>query len=210
MVTLFLSQGVPMIYCGDEIGNSQCGNNNTYCQDSDISWVKWDSADKELHAFVKKLIAFRKTHPSFTRKRWFRGKPIRNTGIEDIAWFAPDGSRMDEENWNNGWAKSLGVFLNGSGLRCLDEFGEKMTDDNFYVVFNAHEEPVNFTIPAMKSGSEWRLVLNTADTADESHVFVPLEDINVAGRSIMVLSSKNFSLDKIPPESLPDITDKNG
>ncbi|RYZ49153.1 MAG: glycogen debranching enzyme GlgX, partial [Sphingobacteriales bacterium] len=112
LVTLFLSQGVPMLLAGDEFSRTQRGNNNAYCQDNEISWLDWVNADKSLLEFTRKLIHLRKTHPVFCRHRWFQGQRIRGVGVEDIAWFLPDGSEMSEEHWNNDFAKSLAVYLN--------------------------------------------------------------------------------------------------
>jgi glycogen operon protein len=117
LTTLFLSQGVPMLLAGDELGRTQRGNNNAYCQDNEISWVNWAAADEDLLAFTRKLIQLRKNHPVFCRRRWFQGLPIKGSGVEDIAWFLPEGTEMTEENWSHDFAKSLAVFLNGKALR---------------------------------------------------------------------------------------------
>src|SRR5690606_5506896 len=126
LTTLLLSQGVPMIVAGDEIGRTQKGNNNAYCQDNEISWINWKYADHDLRSFTSHLIHFRKKHPSFRRRLWFRGQPIKGSGAEDIAWFLPDSTEMSEENWNHDFAKSLGVYLNGSGIRTSGPKGEKI------------------------------------------------------------------------------------
>ncbi|HMF71232.1 MAG TPA: hypothetical protein VK616_07135, partial [Flavitalea sp.] len=159
--TLFLSQGVPMILGGDEISRTQKGNNNAYCQDNEISWVDWNTPDNELRTYVQELIAFWKAHPAFSRHRWFQGKPIRGVGLEDIVWFLPDGSEMEDHNWQQDFAKSLGIFINGLGLGSVDEYGTKMTDDNFYLIFNAHDEPLNFVLPSQKYGHPWTKILDT-------------------------------------------------
>ncbi len=110
ITTLFLSQGVPMLVAGDEIGRTQGGNNNAYCQDNEISWLDWENADLEFLDYVRRLIHFVKAHPTFGRKRWFQGRPIKGVGLEDISWFLPDGNEMSEEHWNNGFAKSLAIY----------------------------------------------------------------------------------------------------
>src|SRR5690606_38082749 len=142
LTTLLLSQGVPMLLAGDEISRTQKGNNNAYCQDNEISWVNWKEADTELLEFTKKLIHLVHEHPVFCRRRWFQGMPIRGVGVEDIAWFLPDGTEMSEEHWNTGYAKSLGIFLNGYGFHYPGSKGERVVDDDFYVIFNAHHEPL--------------------------------------------------------------------
>src|SRR3954467_8188720 len=121
LTTLFLAQGVPMLVAGDELSRTQQGNNNAYCQDNEISWINWLEADKELLAFTQKLIRLRKEHATFRRRRWFQGMPIWGDGTEDIAWFLPDGAEMTEEHWNQDFAKSMAVFLNGKGIRTPDE-----------------------------------------------------------------------------------------
>ena len=131
LTTLFLSQGVPMLVAGDELGRTQRGNNNAYCQDNEISWIDWESADTELLTYTKKLIHFCKRHPVFNRRRWFKGQPIKGLGLEDIAWFQPDGAEMSEEAWQQGFAKSLGIYLNGRGIHAVGPKGEQIVDDNF-------------------------------------------------------------------------------
>ncbi|RYZ00438.1 MAG: glycogen debranching enzyme GlgX [Chitinophagaceae bacterium] len=189
MATLFLSQGVPMIVAGDELGRTQGGNNNAYCQDNEISWINWEQHDADFLRFTQKLIHFYRRHPAFSRKRWFKGVPIKGVGVEDIAWFKPDGSEMSDENWTNDFAKSLGMYLNGRALRTVDEQGDPIVDDNFYLIFNAHYDALDFRVPADRYGSGWRRVIDTAaDAVDESGE--PLDETNpvirVEGRSVIV------------------------
>ena len=162
LCTLLLSQGIPMLLHGDEIARTQQGNNNAYCQDNETSWMDWEHADKDLLAFTAGVIALRRQHPTFLRRRFFLGQPIHGTGIADIGWFRPDGMDMSEEDWNTGFAKSLGVFLSGRGSGLIDAQGEPLLDDDFYVAFNAHHEDLPFKIPANLRGS-FRMILNTAE-----------------------------------------------
>ncbi len=161
--TLFLSQGVPMLLGGDEMGRTQGGNNNAYCQDNEISWLDCklleDNAD--LVALTGRLAEFRRNHPVFHRRRWFQGRPIHGSDVTDIGWFSPDGSEMTEEDWDSGFAKSIGVFLNGEAIPDPDPRGEKITDDSFLVLFNAHYENLPFTIPDRDWGDRWVVVLDT-------------------------------------------------
>jgi glycogen operon protein len=187
LATLFLSQGVPMLVSGDELGRTQQGNNNAYCQDNELSWLNWDQKDESLIDFTKKLIALRKEHPAFRRRRWFKGQPIKGRGIEDIAWFLPEGDEMSEENWNSGFAKSLGIFLNGNGLHYVGPKGEQVTDDNFYLIFNAHHEPVEYVIPEKIRGKEWLNILDTADEQIDDKNNTACESVKVSGRSIVLL-----------------------
>lgn len=186
LTTLFLSQGVPMLLAGDEISRTQKGNNNAYCQDNEISWLNWKKADKELLEFTQKLIHFRKSHPAFRRRRWFQGQPIK--GIEDIAWFLHDGTEMSEEHWNTHFAKTLGVFLFGKGIHALGPKGEQITDDSFYLIFNAHHDALPFKLPSEKFGKTWTKVIDTSNNKIEPQgEYQAQEEITVAGRSIILL-----------------------
>jgi isoamylase len=189
LVSLFVSQGVPMIVSGDELGKTQQGNNNPYCQDNEISWLNWAGADKKLLDFTSKLIHFRKNHPTFCRRRWFKGQPIKGVGLEDIAWFLPDGTEMSEENWTQDFAKSLGVFLNGRGIRSVGPKGEPIMDDSFYLIFNASELPLTYILPHDKYGHRWIKVLDTATGLldEQGEELEPGSPVKVEGRSVVVL-----------------------
>jgi glycogen operon protein len=165
LATLFLSQGVPMLLGGDEMGRSQGGNNNGYAQDNEISWIDWSQREEnaDLVALTANLAEFRQNHPVFRRRRWFQGRPIHGETVTDIGWFAPDGTDMSEEDWDSGFAKSVGVFLNGEAIPDPDPRGEKITDDSFLVLFNAHHEDLPFTIPNRDWGDQWVVVLDTDD-----------------------------------------------
>ncbi len=192
LTTLFLSQGVSMLVAGDEMGKTQHGNNNAYCQDNELSWVNWANTDKELLAFTQKLIHTIKEHPVFTRKGWFQGQVIHGV-TEDIAWFKPDGNQMGEEDWNNGFAKSLAVFLNGKGIKSPGPKGERIVDDNFYVIFNAHHEAIQYSLPEEKYGSSWSKIIDTDAGMADPHkdVYQPASTLDVAGRSVIVLICKS-------------------
>jgi isoamylase len=160
LATLLVSQGIPMLVAGDELGRTQRGNNNAYCQDTPISWVDWESADRELIETTAGLIALRRTHPVFRRRRFFLGRSIHGHSVTDIGWYRPDGQAMSDDDWNVGFAKSLGVYLNGAELGGNDELGEPLADDSFFLAFNAHYEPVPFTIPASLGGA-WTKLFDT-------------------------------------------------
>jgi isoamylase len=188
LTTLFLSQGVPMLVAGDEISRSQKGNNNAYCQDNEISWLNWKRKDTELLEFTRSLINLRKTHPAFCRRRWFQGQPIKGIGVEDIAWFLHDGNEMSEEHWNEDFAKSLGVFLFGKGLHAVGPKGEHITDDSFYIIFNAHHDALTFTLPPAKYGRQWNKILDTySGEVGGQDSYKAGEQIEVSGRSIILL-----------------------
>lgn len=192
LVTLMLSQGIPMIVAGDESGRTQSGNNNAYCQDNELSWINWEKADRNLLEFTKKLIEFYKAHPVFARKRWFNGKEVEGTNVKDIAWFLPEGWEMSEDNWRLDFAKSLAVFLNGKGVRLKNEVGEQITDDHFYVVFNAHAEEVPYKLPGAAYGKNWTTVIDTfeATVNEEGKKYRAGQMVKVQGRSVMVFKSK--------------------
>jgi glycogen operon protein len=200
LTSLFLSQGVPMLVAGDEISRTQRGNNNAYCQDNEISWLDWAGADRELLEFTKKLIHFRRRHPVFRKRGWFQGQLIHHTGAEDIAWFLPDGTEMSEENWSHDFAKSLGVFLNGHGIKSVGPKGEPIIDNTFYVIFNAHHEGLKYKLPPGKYGKHWTKVIDThADvTEDGIGTFMSGKTIMVQGRSVVVLKLKDhFDYDSV-------------
>jgi glycogen operon protein len=188
LATLFLSQGVPMIVAGDEMSRTQQGNNNAYCQDNEISWINWEKTDSELVDFTTKLIALRKAHPAFSRRKWFQGRPIKGLGVEDIAWFLPEGTEMTEDHWKTSFAKSLAIYLNGKGIHTLDLKGQPILDDSFYVIFNAHHEPLEYTLPQEKYGGHWTKILDTFDgTIGEGPSYQCGERLKVEGRSVALL-----------------------
>ena len=184
LATLFLTQGVPMLLGGDELGRTQRGNNNAWCQDNELSWVNWSAIDEPLLAFTRWVIAFRRDHPVFRRRRWFQGRPIR--GTVDIGWFKPDGQSMTDEDWAAGHARSLGVFLNGNEIRTHDDRGRSIIDGSFVLLFNAQTEPVDWTIPA-EYGTTWRLVLDTARLQPETDLQEVSEQITTSTRALLIL-----------------------
>jgi isoamylase len=189
LTTLFLSQGVPMLVAGDELGRTQGGNNNAYCQDNEISWINWEKADKELLQFTQQLIRLRMDHSVFSRKNWFKGEAVKDNGIEDIAWFLPDGSAMADEHWTQEFAKSVAIFLNGKGIHSRDSNGQQVVDDNFYVIFNAHEEKIDYILPKENYGAEWKVIIDTSTAAADQKTFRSGEPIAVDGRSVIVLQN---------------------
>ena len=188
LATLLLSQGVPMLLGGNEIGRTQQGNNNAYCQDNEISWYDWQTTDEDLLAFCQRLIRYRKEHPVFRRRRWFQGQPIHGSEVKDLAWFTLEGEQMAEEDCGQGFAKSLGVFLNGATIPNPNPHGEPVIDDNFYVIFNAHHEPLNFTLPRTDWGERWLKELDTQiGWVEKEESFKAGDQIKVEARSMVVL-----------------------
>jgi isoamylase len=165
LATLFLSQGVPMLLHGDETGRTQRGNNNGYCQDNDITWLDWAQVDEELLRFTTQVSQLRREHPVFRRRRFFDGRPVRRGAgapLPDIAWFTPDSREMSEEDWEAGFGKSVAVFLNGEGIPDRNGRGERVVDDSFIMIFNAHDGSIDFTLPPPEWGAKWEIVLDTA------------------------------------------------
>jgi glycogen operon protein len=188
LATLFLSQGIPMLLAGDEIGRTQAGNNNGYCQDNQTSYLDWAGADEDLLAFTRRLIHLRAAEPVFRRRGWFQGRPIHGAEQTDVAWFRPDGTEMCEEDWQTGFAKSLGVFFNGEGIATPGPRGERVRGRSFYVIFNAHHEELSFNLPAEQFGAGWVVEIDTAARA-EGEALRPGSEIAIEGRSIVVLSA---------------------
>ena len=163
LVSLMLSQGVPMLHAGDEMGRSQQGNNNAYCQDNPLSWIDWNLAERngEFLQFCQRLIQFRHDHQVFRRRDWFQGREIHGSGVEDIGWFNPDGSEMDDMQWSDYSLKSISIFLNGKELNRPGLKGERIVDNSFLVLFNDHHDPVDFEIPYPLQEMEWQLKIDT-------------------------------------------------
>ena len=193
LATLLLSQGVPMLLARDEVGRTQGGNNNAYCQDNEISWVDWERDDDEsqaLLAFTKGLIALRRDHIVFHRNRFFHGEVIPGTQVKDVQWLRPDGQEMTQPDWDDPMARSVAVCLSGeAGLTHVTEHGEQELDDTFLLLFNAWHEPVAFHLPQQPPGAEWELLLDTAedDAVAEGTTVASGGELTVAARSLRLL-----------------------
>ena len=192
LTTLILSQGVPMLLHGDELGRTQGGNNNVYAQDSELAWIDWDRAKEFgfLTEFVGRLTKLRADHPVFRRRRHFSGRVTKASGVRDIGWFTPAGGWMTDDDWDSGYAKSVAVFLNGEGIREPDARGERITDDSFFLLFNGHHEPIAFVLPDLGAGERWQVEIDTAaplhDEADP-RIAKTGEPVEVDARSVQVL-----------------------
>ncbi|MER3436031.1 MAG: glycogen debranching enzyme GlgX [Leptolyngbya sp. ERB_1_1] len=193
LTTLLLSQGIPMLVMGDEMGRTQFGNNNAYCHDNELSWLDWELCERnaDLLNFSRELVHFRQQHPVFRRQRWFQGQAIRGSGVSDIAWFNPNGGEMTEEQWNIGYAKAISVFLNGNELPDRGPKGGRIRDNSFLILFNAHWEMLEFVLPARLSQRKWFAVINTKEPRfiQEKVVFTGTKTVPVMGRSLVVLQS---------------------
>jgi isoamylase len=164
LATLILSQGIPMIYAGDPLGHTQGGNNNAYCQDNPTTWLNWklEPQDRELMAFVQRIINLRRRHPIFHRRRFFQGRPIKGASVKDVLWLNADGKEMTEEEWRDPSFHCLGMFLSGQGLDETDERGRKLSDENFLLLLNAYHEDVEFMLPAFHPAGRWIAWMDTS------------------------------------------------
>ncbi|MGA3087781.1 MAG: glycogen debranching protein GlgX [Terriglobales bacterium] len=203
LATLLLSQGVPMLNAGDDMGRTQLGNNNAYCQDNPTSWLTWnfEHQDRDLEAFVQRLINLRKKHPVFRRRRFFQGRPIKGANAKDVLWLTPGGTEMGEDGWRDASVRCLGMFLSGQGLDETDERGRKLVDENFLVLLNAHHGDVGFTLPATCPCKRWFTWMDTsreaglraAESYDAGAVY-PLQ-----ARSLVVLMERRKNGKKEEP-----------
>jgi isoamylase len=178
LATLLLSQGVPMVLGGDELGRTQNGNNNAWCQDNEISWYDWGDADEGLLEFVRRAIELRLEHPVFRRTSFLTGT-TGDSGLPDVWWFRTDGRRMTQRDWNNSEIRTLGVFLNGREIRERTERGEPILGDSFLLLFNTHFEPVVFTLPTRRFGARWAVELATGEAPEHplgARALVPVQE----------------------------------
>jgi isoamylase len=186
LTTLFLSQGVPMLLGGDELGRTQHGNNNAWCQDNEISWYDWGSADPDLLDFTKQIVRLRQEHPVFRRASFLTGREVRGSGLPDVWWFRPDGRRMTQKDWQREDAHSLGVFLNGAEIPNRTEDGQEIVDDSFLLLFNAYGDAITFTLPTRRFGARWRVEIATGSGAPND-VLAARAAVPVEGRSLVLL-----------------------
>ncbi|MBV8481393.1 MAG: glycogen debranching enzyme GlgX, partial [Verrucomicrobia bacterium] len=184
LATLFLSQGVPLLNGGDEFSRTQKGNNNTYCQDNELTWFNWQRTpeQQQLLRFTSQLADFRREHPLFRRSKYFTGRRIRGYDVKDLTWFAPNGAEMKETDWQNGFAKCIGALFSGATSDIRDSVGEPVRDDTFLLLFNAHYEPLTFIVPGREE-IRWETVINTATETG----FVKPGEIVAAGEEVELI-----------------------
>jgi isoamylase len=189
LATLFLSQGVPMLLGGDELGRTQQGNNNPWCQDNELSWFDWELDDDriELVDFTRRLIALRRDHPVFRRRFFLEGRSVDGSGVPDVWWFRTDGRQMARGDWQDGGRRTLGVFLNGDELHELTSRGEPVRDERFLLLFNAGHEPATFTLPTRRFGRRWALELSTADPHATNSSHAARTPVTLESHSLLVL-----------------------
>ena len=190
ITTLLLSQGVPMLLHGDELGRTQQGNNNTYAQDSELSWVHWDKVDQPLVEFTAAVARLRAEHPTFRRKRFFTGTTVRtgdDSRLNDIVWLDLDATPMEGEDWQADGGAVLGMYLNGDSIPGTDPTGNRVVDDHFLLWFNAGAEDVSATLPSAEYAEAWDVVIDTGDSVGEDRPHAAGDVVQLAGRSVAVL-----------------------
>jgi isoamylase len=178
-----------MLLAGDEIGRTQQGNNNAYCQDNEISWLDWnpEHVDKELLHFVQRMITLRKEHPAFRRRRFFQGRAIK--GAKDIVWLRPDGKEMTDQEWDQAFARCLGVLLSGEAAGEIDDRGQIIRDSNFVVLINAHHEQIPFILPLRTPHASWLVLVDTSCQPSQhaTAFYSPADSYPLHARSLTLL-----------------------
>jgi glycogen operon protein len=192
IATLLLSQGVPMILGGDELGHTQLGNNNTYCQDSPLNWLNWnlDESQQSFLAFVKKAVRIWMLQPVFQRRKFFKGRALRGSDVKDISFFSPSGSEMSDADWNNGYIKCMGVRLAGDLIDDENDKGEPIVGETLLLLLNAHHEPLPFALPITNVAHHWQRLLDTGHEGEEPLIFQGGENYLLKDRSLVVLSAR--------------------
>jgi glycogen operon protein len=195
IATLMLSQGVPMIRGGDELSQSQGGNNNAYCQDNELNWLNWelDLEQQEFLEFVRRMTELWRTQPVFQRRRFFHGRGIRGSAIKDISWIDSTGQEMSDDAWSAGFIRSLGIRLAGDLIGDLDERGQPVTGDSFLLLLNAHHEPITFQLPATKVEHRWERVVDTTNPSAAASMVSSNEPYQLAARSLSVFRTSTIA-----------------
>ncbi|KAB1642692.1 glycogen debranching protein GlgX [Gulosibacter chungangensis] len=201
IATMMLSQGVPMLLHGDEMGRSQHGNNNTYAQDNELSWVHWDKADQALVEFTRALAQLRHDHATFRRRHFFNGKPAKRgegQGLPDVVWVSTEGTQMEHEDWNEAYIRAMGYFLNGDAIAGRGTRGQRITDHSFLIYFNASEQDVEVTLPSGEITFRWETLIDTSGVNTDSDVRDPGSTFTIPQRTMMVL--REYEAPEVEPD----------
>ena len=195
LATLLLSQGVPMLLAGDEIGRTQRGNNNAYCQDNEVSWIDWklDRPRRELSEFTRHLIRLVRAHPALRRRHFFQGRRIRGSEVKDVVWFRPDGKEMTDEDWNNSENRCFGLRLAGDAIEEIDERGNPIIDDTLLILLNAHHESIPFILPAHRRKVRWEVTLDTYDPSS-----INKKPRSMRGGEVYELNARSLAILRLP------------
>jgi isoamylase len=200
LATLILSQGVPLIYGGDELSRTQQGNNNAYCQDNEITWFDWnlDERKQKLLIFTRKLIEFRNEHSVLQRRNFFQGRPIRNSNIKDVMWLRSDGKEMTDQDWTSSWIRCLGMFLAGNVPEAIDDRGVPLAESSLLTIINSHHEQVNFSVPTFLTDAYWEVAIDTDNPETAQQRFVKSgESLEIKGRSLILLKAQDGKKDQV-------------
>jgi isoamylase len=214
LATLILSQGVPRLVAGDEFGRTQSGNNNAYCQDNELSWVDWRLRQENPHLvdYVQLLIGIRRAHPSFHRRSFFQGRPIRGATVKDITWLAPSGDEMTDDEWSKSFARCLGMFLAGDALGEDDDRGLPLHDADFILFLNAHHEQIDFVIPFLPAPRGWNVVIDTSRSdggSADQRTFSAGARFPLLGRSLALLIRSKQALRMKEAHGVPESVNKS-
>jgi glycogen operon protein len=195
MATLLLSQGVPMMCAGDEVGRTQHGNNNAYCQDNDLSWMQWDDRPVDGHflAFTRMLIGLRQKHQVLRRRRFFQGRPLRGHDVKDLVWLDGSGHEMSDEMWGGQQVRCLGMLLSGIGIDETTARGEPISDDTLLILLNGDDSSTAFQLPTLPSGATWSLVFDTAHPMRTTSRSLPHRTYDLHARSMVLLKADERS-----------------
>jgi glycogen operon protein len=188
LTTLFMSQGVPMLLAGDEIAHTQDGNNNAYCIDSELTWLDWDNASQDLLEFTRVLVTLRKSHPVFQRQKFFQGRSLRGAPTRDILWYSTDGTEMSDEDWNAGFVRCLGLYLDGNMIGEVDQYCEPIVGSSILLLLNAHHEDLPFRLPEPAKGARWKTLLDTHELPAEREPIAAGTPYKLVARSLALLT----------------------
>ncbi|MEM6931920.1 MAG: glycogen debranching enzyme, partial [Myxococcota bacterium] len=189
LTTLLLSQGLPMMLAGDELGRTQRGNNNAYAQDNEVSWVDWASVDEPFLAYTRRLVALRNAHPTFRRRHFFHGRTIHGDDCRDIHWISASGRDMTEREWRDAMGLTVGLYLNGNAIQYRDERGREVVDDHFLVVLHAGDETVDYVLPSAELAPTWQVALSSFPDLDEdTRTYRPADTLRIPPRTVVVLT----------------------
>jgi glycogen operon protein len=188
LTTLFMSQGVPMLLAGDEISHTQNGNNNAYCIDNELTWLDWANASQDLLEFTRVLVTLRKTHPVFQRQKFFQGRSLRGAPTRDILWYSTDGTEMSDEDWNAGFVRCLGLYLDGNMIGEVDQYCDPIVGKSVLLLLNAHHEDLPFVLPEPAAVGRWVPLLDTHELPAEREPLVPGTPYKLVARGLALLT----------------------
>jgi glycogen operon protein len=188
MTTLFISQGVPMIRGGDELGHTQRGNNNAYCQDNEISWLDWnlDDEGREFLAFVKTIVQLFQNYAVLRRRKFLQGRRIRGSDVKDVVWLSPNGREMSDRAWDADYVRCLGLMLSGDAMDEIDERGERVEGDTLLVLLSSHHDDITFRLPGLPARRHWQRLLDTREPVPTRRYFRSGHRYQLGARSVSV------------------------